>query len=58
MSMNNVKYRKPVVPGDQLVIFAEALRMRSRMGVVRAWIEVEGRVVSEAEISFSIVPRT
>ncbi len=57
MALNNVKFRRPVVPGDQLVIKAETVRTRARMGVVKARMEVEGKVVSEAEITFSIVDR-
>lgn len=57
MALNNVKFRRPVVPGDQLVIRAETVRARTRIGVVKARMEVEGKVVSEAEITFSIVDR-
>ncbi|RKX37995.1 MAG: 3-hydroxyacyl-[acyl-carrier-protein] dehydratase FabZ, partial [Verrucomicrobia bacterium] len=35
MSMNNVKFRKMVIPGDQLRIEVETLRMRSRMATVQ-----------------------
>jgi beta-hydroxyacyl-ACP dehydratase FabZ len=58
MSMNNVKFRKPVVPGDQLRIIAEATRDRGAIGTVEARIEVDGKVVSQAEITFSITDRT
>ncbi|MFA4986388.1 MAG: 3-hydroxyacyl-ACP dehydratase FabZ [Candidatus Brocadiia bacterium] len=57
MSLDKVKFRKPVVPGDRLVITAEMLKERGRIGQVAARIEVDGRIVSEAEIMFSIVPR-
>jgi beta-hydroxyacyl-ACP dehydratase FabZ len=58
MSMNNVKFRKPVVPGDQLIITAESIRDRGAIGTVSAKVEVDGKVVSEAEITFSIADRT
>ncbi|GAB4150465.1 MAG: 3-hydroxyacyl-ACP dehydratase FabZ [Planctomycetota bacterium] len=57
MSMNHVKFRKPVVPGDQLIITAEAIRDRGSIGTVSAKVEVDGKVVSEAEITFSIADR-
>ena len=55
MSMNNVKFRKPVVPGDQLVIKATSIRERGTISVVSAHIEVDGKVVSQADITFAIV---
>lgn len=52
MSMNKVKFRKMVVPGDQLRIEIEPLRIRSRMATVMGKAYVDGNLVSEAELSF------
>jgi beta-hydroxyacyl-ACP dehydratase FabZ len=52
MSMNNVKFRKMVVPGDQLRIEIETLRLRSRMATVQGKAYVDGDLVSQAELTF------
>ena len=52
MSMNNVKFRRKVVPGDQLRIEVETTRLRSRMATVLAKAFVGEDLVSEAELSF------
>ncbi|WP_372808818.1 3-hydroxyacyl-ACP dehydratase FabZ [Pontiella sp.] len=52
MSMNNVKFRKMVIPGDQLRIEVESVRLRTRMATVYGKCVVDGAVVSEAELTF------
>lgn len=54
MSVDQVKFRKPVVPGDRLVIEAELLRLRSRTAQVSAKAYVDGEVVCEGELMFAI----
>jgi len=51
MSIDKVKFRKVVVPGDQLRIEAEITRVRTRIGRFAARILVDGEVVSEAEMT-------
>ena len=55
MSMNNVKFRKPVVPGDQLRLEVEVVKLKEKTGMVHAKALVEGKVVAEADLMFSIV---
>jgi beta-hydroxyacyl-ACP dehydratase FabZ len=52
MSMNKVKFRKMVIPGDQLRIEVESVRLRTRMATVFGKCLVDGAVVSEAELTF------
>lgn len=52
MSMNKVKFRKVVVPGDQLRMEIEPLRIRSRMATVQGKAYVGEDLVSEAELTF------
>jgi len=52
MSINNAKFRKPVIPGDQLRIEVEGTRIRSRMASVKAKAYVDGVLVSEADLMF------
>jgi len=55
LSMDNVKFRRPVVPGDQLILEVETIRVRSRTGYVRSWARVGDTVVSQADIKFMMV---
>jgi len=54
MGVDKVKFRKPVVPGDQLVIEAELGRLRSRTGQVLGRALVDGAVVCEGELMFAV----
>jgi len=54
MSVDKVKFRKPVVPGDQLVIEAELGKLRSRTGQIFGKAYVEGKVVCEGELMFAL----
>jgi UDP-3-O-[3-hydroxymyristoyl] N-acetylglucosamine deacetylase / 3-hydroxyacyl-[acyl-carrier-protein] dehydratase len=55
MSANNVKWRKPVRPGDQLIIEIEMGKSRGKIAKAKGVCKVGGDVVSEAEVMFSIV---
>lgn len=57
MSMDKVKFRRPVRPGDQLRIEVEALRVRSRMAACLARASVDGQLCAEAEIRSVLVER-
>lgn len=52
MSMNKVKFRKMVVPGDQLRFEVVPVRMRSRMATVHGKAYVGDDLVSEGELTF------
>lgn len=52
MSAENVKWRKPVRPGDVLVIEVELLKLRGKLGRANCCCKVAGDVVSEAEVTF------
>jgi UDP-3-O-[3-hydroxymyristoyl] N-acetylglucosamine deacetylase/3-hydroxyacyl-[acyl-carrier-protein] dehydratase len=53
--MDRVKMRRPVRPGDQLVLEAEALHARSRTGHCKCRALIENEVAAEAEIKFMLV---
>jgi UDP-3-O-[3-hydroxymyristoyl] N-acetylglucosamine deacetylase/3-hydroxyacyl-[acyl-carrier-protein] dehydratase len=55
LSIEEVKLRRTVVPGDQLRIEAEVLRLKSRTGFVRTKATVDGQVASEAQMKFMLV---
>ena len=50
-SLNNVKWRKPVKPGDQLRMELEMLQVRGMMCRMHGVAKVDGEVVCEAEMS-------
>jgi len=55
MAIDNVKFRKPVIPGDQLVLEVEALKVKSKTGQVRGRALVDGKVVAEADLMFALM---
>ena len=55
LSMDRVKIRRPVRPGDQLLLEAVSLHVRSRTGHCRCTAYVGQDVVAEAEIKFMLV---
>jgi UDP-3-O-[3-hydroxymyristoyl] N-acetylglucosamine deacetylase/3-hydroxyacyl-[acyl-carrier-protein] dehydratase len=55
MSAENVKWRKPVRPGDVLVISVELTRSRGKIAKAKGVCTVDNDVVSEAEISFVVI---
>lgn len=57
MSANNVKWRKPVRPGDQLIIEVTMGKMRGKIGKAQGVCKVGDEVVSEAEVMFTIVDK-
>jgi len=54
-SIDKVKLRAPVEPGDQLRIEVETIRMKGEMAQVRGAGTVAGRAVCEAVLSFTMV---
>jgi UDP-3-O-[3-hydroxymyristoyl] N-acetylglucosamine deacetylase/3-hydroxyacyl-[acyl-carrier-protein] dehydratase len=54
-SLDKVKLRGAVVPGDQLRIEVETIRAKPAVGHVRARCKVAGRLVAEAELKFTLV---
>lgn len=55
MGINEVKFRKPVVPGDQLRLEVNVTRARERGGKLLGKAFVKNNLVAEAEIMFSLV---
>lgn len=55
MAANNIKFRRTVVPGDQLVIEVVSGKIRSKTGTVHTKASVNGKVVAEAELMFALV---
>lgn len=55
IAINNARFRKTVVPGDQLVLEIEALKFKSKLGIIKGVAKVDGEEVCDAEIMFTLV---
>jgi 3-hydroxyacyl-[acyl-carrier-protein] dehydratase len=55
--IKEARFRRPVVPGDTLVLEVTALRTGSRVQRMRGEAKVEGQVVADAEITCVVVER-
>jgi len=56
--IERVRFRRPVHPGDVVVIEAVVKRLRSRMGILHGIARVEGKVVVEGTMTFALGQRT
>ena len=54
MSAENVKWRKPVQPGDVLFIEVEMMKVRGTIGKAKGVCKVRGEIVSEGEVTFML----
>ena len=57
MALDKVKFRRPVVPGDQLRLEVEPLRKGGAIWKMKGRALVDGQVACEAEFLASIVDR-
>jgi beta-hydroxyacyl-ACP dehydratase FabZ len=55
--IDEARFRRPVVPGDQIRLTMEVLKLRSRTCKMRGTAEVAGELVAEAEIMSALVER-
>ncbi len=55
MSAESVKWRKPVRPGDALIIEVELVRQRGKIGKAKGVCSVNAEPVSEAEVTFMLI---
>ena len=57
MGIDRVRYRRPVVAGDQVILEGEVLRLRSRMGSLRGRALVDGKLACEGQMTFALGDR-
>jgi 3-hydroxymyristoyl/3-hydroxydecanoyl-(acyl carrier protein) dehydratase len=55
--IDHCKFRRPVVPGDQLVIEVEMVSIKTRMSKCRTLAKVNGALCAEAELLSTILER-
>ena len=56
-SADNVKFRRPVVPGDTLIIEAEFIKVRRNIGHASCRCLVQGELASSGELKFALLDR-
>jgi len=54
--IERVRFRRPVHPGDVVIIEAKVIRLRSRMGLLKGDARVDGKVVIEGTMTFALGP--
>ena len=54
--IERVRFRRPVHPGDVVIIEARVIRLRSRMGLLKGDARVDGKVVIEGTMTFALGP--
>jgi UDP-3-O-[3-hydroxymyristoyl] N-acetylglucosamine deacetylase/3-hydroxyacyl-[acyl-carrier-protein] dehydratase len=57
MSAESVRWRKPVRPGDTMIIDVELTKSRGKVGKAKGTCLVNGETVSEAEVTFMLFDR-
>lgn len=57
LGIDRAKFRRPVVPGDQMRLELEVISLHSRFSKVKGRAFVEGNLVAEAELTTMIVDR-
>jgi 3-hydroxyacyl-[acyl-carrier-protein] dehydratase len=55
--IERVRYRRPVHPGDVVIIEVTVKRLRTRMGVLAGEARVDGKIVVEGTMTFALGPR-
>ena len=54
MSMDKVKFRRPVLPGDRLDLDVEIVLLKTKVGKVKCVASVDGKKTAEAIISAAV----
>ena len=57
MGIDGVKFRKPVLPGDQLRMEVEMLQFRGKVAKMKGTAYVDGKVAAEAEMLAGVVDK-
>lgn len=57
LSVDGVKFRRPVIPGDQLILELDLVQGRSRRGKLKGVARVDGSVAAEATILGQVMDR-
>ena len=53
-AMENVKFKRQVVPGDQLIMKAELIKIKGLFGKIQAHAYVDGQLAAQGEFTFAL----
>lgn len=56
-SIDDVRFKRVVQPGDQLVIDVELVWIRSSIGRMKGVATVDGEIATSLELTFKLIPR-
>jgi len=57
IGINNAKFRRSIIPGDQLVLDVKIVNHKLNMYFFKALAYVDGKIAAEAELQCSVVER-
>lgn len=57
VAIESAKFRRPVMPGDQLRIEVTVQSMRAKFGKMRGEASVDGKLAAEAVVTYAVVDR-
>lgn len=55
--IDGVRFKKPVIPGDKLILQVELLKLKGPIGKFKAEARVDDQLAAEAEVLFAIAPK-
>lgn len=55
LGIDNVRFRKTVVPGDQLILEVDVIKIKAKTGIAHGRAYVDNKEVAEADLMFSLV---
>ena len=55
LSINKARFRKTVVPGDQLRLEVEVVKIKTKIGICHGVAKVDGEEVCDTEFMFSVI---
>ena len=56
-AIDGAKFRRPVRPGDQLLVEVQMIWIRGAIGRMKGWARVEGDLAAEMEMTFKLAPK-
>lgn len=56
-TVDNVKFRRPVKPGDQVIFDVEVLKIKGRIIKAKGVATVDGKIATEADLMFMLIDR-
>lgn len=57
LNADNVKFRRAVFPGDQLILHTEMLHLSHRGGRIKGEAIVDGKIVCQCEVGFAFMKK-